>query len=38
MEGCGQGRWAANAPEFDQAYGDRVSKYYDVAGEELSLG
>ena len=30
--------WAANAPEFDQAYADRVSKYYDVAGEDLSLG
>jgi hypothetical protein len=30
--------WAANAPEFDQAYADRVSKYYDVMGEDLSLG
>ena len=30
--------WAANAPEFDQAYADRVAKYYDVAGEDLSLG
>jgi hypothetical protein len=30
--------WAANPPEFDQAYADRVSKYYDVAGEDLSLG
>ena len=30
--------WAANAPEFAQAYADRVSKYYDVAGEDLSLG
>ena len=30
--------WAANAPVFDQAYADRVSKYYDVAGEDLSLG
>lgn len=29
--------WAANAPEFDQAYADRVAKYYDVAGEDLSL-
>jgi len=38
MEGCGQGRWAANAPEFYEAYADRVSKYYDVAGEDLSLG
>lgn len=30
--------WASNAPEFDQAYADRVSKYYDVAGEDLTLG
>ena len=30
--------WAANAPEFDQAYADRVSKYYDVAGEDLTVG
>lgn len=30
--------WAANAPMFDQAYADRVSKYYDVAAEDLSLG
>lgn len=30
--------WAANAPVFDQAYADRVSKYYDVAAEDLSLG
>lgn len=29
--------WAANAPEFDQAYADRVSKYYDVTGEDLTL-
>ncbi|MEG3177450.1 PRC-barrel domain-containing protein [Sphingomonas sp. RB3P16] len=29
--------WAANAPTFDQAYADRVSKYYDVASEDLSL-
>lgn len=29
--------WAANAPEFDQAYADRVSKYYDVASEDLTL-
>lgn len=29
--------WAANAPAFDQAYADRVSKYYDVASEDLSL-
>ena len=30
--------WAANPPEFDQAYADRVSKYYDVAGEDLTVG
>ena len=29
--------WASNAPTFDQAYADRVSKYYDVAVEDLSL-
>ncbi len=29
--------WAANPPTFDQAYADRVSKYYDVASEDLSL-
>lgn len=30
--------WSANAPVFDQAYADRVSKYYDVAGEDLTVG
>ncbi len=29
--------WAANAPIFDQAYADRVAKYYDVAGENLTV-
>ena len=29
--------WAANPPVFDQAYADRVSKYYDVAGVDLSV-
>ena len=29
--------WANNAPTFDQAYADRVSKYYDVASEDLSV-
>ncbi|WP_010218720.1 PRC-barrel domain-containing protein [Sphingomonas sp. PAMC 26621] len=29
--------WASNAPTFDQAYADRVSKYYDVASEDLSV-
>jgi hypothetical protein len=29
--------WASNAPTFDQAYADRVSKYYDVAVEDLSI-
>lgn len=30
--------WSANAPVFDQAYADRVSKYYDVAVEDLTVG
>lgn len=30
--------WAANPPVFDQAYADRVSKYYDVASEDLTVG
>ena len=30
--------WSANAPVFDQAYADRVSKYYDVASEDLTVG
>lgn len=29
--------WASNAPVFDQAYADRVSKYYDVAAEDLTV-
>ena len=29
--------WAANAPLFDQAYADRVARYYGVASENLSL-
>lgn len=29
--------WAANAPVFDQAYADRVAKYYDVAAVDLTL-
>ena len=29
--------WASNAPTFDLAYADRVSKYYDVASEDLSV-
>ena len=29
--------WANNAPVFDQAYADRVSKYYDVAMEDLTV-
>ena len=28
--------WASNAPEFDQAYADRVAGYYGRAGEDLS--
>ena len=27
--------WAANAPNFDQAYADRVSKYYDIDGRRF---
>lgn len=30
--------WTSNAPEFDQAYADRVAKYYDVAGVDIALG
>ena len=30
--------WSNNAPTFDQAYADRVAKYYDVGSEDLSLG
>ncbi|MDO7844029.1 PRC-barrel domain-containing protein [Sphingomonas immobilis] len=29
--------WANTAPVFDQAYADRVAKYYDVAVEDLSV-
>ncbi len=29
--------WANNAPEFNQAYADRVSNYYGVAPVDLSL-
>lgn len=29
--------WAANPPEFDQAYADRVASYYGVGKEDLSL-
>ena len=30
--------WANNAPEFDQAYADRVAQYYGVGREDLTLG
>jgi hypothetical protein len=30
--------WAANAPLFDQAYADRVAKYYDSPAENLQAG
>ncbi len=30
--------WANNAPTFDQAYADRVARYYEVAGENLAAG
>jgi len=29
--------WSNNAPVFDQAYADRVSSYYGVAGEQLAV-
>ncbi|WP_156680396.1 PRC-barrel domain-containing protein [Sphingomonas profundi] len=29
--------WASNAPEFNQAYADRVANYYGVAPVDLSL-
>lgn len=29
--------WTSSAPEFDQAYADRVAKYYDVAGVDISV-
>jgi hypothetical protein len=30
--------WANNAPDFDQAYADRVARYYEVPGETLANG
>ena len=30
--------WANNAPVFDQAYADRVARYYEVGSEDLSAG
>lgn len=30
--------WANNAPDFNQAYADRVSSYYGLAPVDLSLG
>lgn len=30
--------WANNAPAFDQAYADRVARYYEVGTEDLSAG
>jgi hypothetical protein len=30
--------WANNAPVFDQAYADRVARYYEVPEEDISLG
>lgn len=30
--------WANNAPVFDQAYADRVASYYQVQGENLTVG
>ena len=30
--------WANNAPDFNQAYADRVSNYYGVAPADLTLG
>ncbi len=29
--------WANNAPNFDQAYADRVASYYGVASEDLAV-
>lgn len=29
--------WAANAPDFDQAYADRVASYYGVGREDISV-
>lgn len=30
--------WANNAPGFDQAYADRVARYYNTASEDLTAG
>ena len=30
--------WANNAPTFDQAYADRVARYYGTASQDLSAG
>lgn len=30
--------WANNAPAFDQAYADRVARYYEVRGADLAAG
>ena len=30
--------WSNNAPVFDQAYADRVARYYGVASENLTTG
>jgi hypothetical protein len=30
--------WANNAPVFDQAYADRVARYYEVEAENLAAG
>lgn len=30
--------WANNAPQFDQAYADRVASYYSVGREDLTVG
>lgn len=30
--------WANNAPTFDQAYADRVARYYETPSENLAAG
>lgn len=30
--------WANNAPTFDQAYADRVARYYETPSEDLARG
>lgn len=30
--------WANNAPVFDQAYADRVARYYETPSEDLAAG